>query len=506
MPEKQIKITRFDGGMAEEDRDLGNGYFKYLENVNAGEKARGLKQERDVVGADSTRTLLKTISVDNVIYGLGKSTSGGNFALYKSIDYGATFSEINPASTSTFLQVENPFLVYYQGYIYFYNGIYIGKYTVSSGAITGDWLTLGIGGNTVSVGVQWQGELYGFSGQRIYAINIVGNTFGEDIVKEDVTFAGYIDIPTDQAIVELVPYGNLMAVICKSSVGDAVMYLWDGVTTTSFYDIISIGDSNVAGTSLVDGVIKVVVSDGLGFKIKQYNGNTFTTELNYLGRKNNTGDNFTYVISRVKTHNNFLYFLIGATRPNTNTTVNSFSVQLARYGSQTSGQQKSLSVYKDLNFVPSSITRLTDRQNDFNIMLTTSGYYAIFCAIQDNASTLTIKEIRTTTTTALAGIIETSIFTGGDSSIEKKLSEMSIMCEPLTTGQSIKLSYKPDADTTWTEIQTIDTVGTITYEPVLEADGSNLRTSKEVAFRFELLGGAELTGFTARYEEELGQR
>jgi hypothetical protein len=105
---------------------------------------------------------------------------------------------------------------------------------------------------------------------------------------------------------------------------------------------------------MVDGIIKVVMAlgfgGGSGFEIRYSAPGGFKPEFSYKGVKNTTGDNFTYLISRVKTYGNFLYFLIGATRPNTTTTANSFSVQLVRYGNKLSGQPNSFSVYKDLNF------------------------------------------------------------------------------------------------------------------------------------------------------------
>jgi hypothetical protein len=490
MAEKQIKINRFDTVGVNRTST-----FKYIENTNLGDDVTAIKQTADVVGANSTRTILKTINVGIDIYGLGQSTAGNNFALYKSSDYGATFTELNPGDTGTFAQIENPFFVYYQGVIYFFNSLYIGKYTISGGAFDGNWETLSIGGNAFNGGVEWQGKLWGWHGNDLYYIPTGGTKVQMNA------------IPSDQSIVDLVPYGNLLAVICSSATGSANMYLVDGVATTTFVDIIPIGSGKVAGGSMVDGIIKVVIATGFGggtgFEIRYYATGGFKPQFSYKGVKNTTGDNFTYLISRVKTYGNFIYFLIGATRPGTTTTANSFSVQLVRFGSKLSGQQSSFSVYKDLNFVPSSITRATDRYNDFVLLDLQSGYYSLFANCLDNGSTPTFKEIRTTTTFAQAAVIETGVMTGSDSSIEKQLNEMSIMCSPLTIGQSIKLYYKPDADTTWTEIQTIDTVGTITYEPVLQADGNNLRTSKEVQFQFQLLGGAELTGFYAKYEEEI---
>lgn len=488
MSEKPIQITKFDYGISGSDnRNLPDGLFDYLENVNAGEKTKGLKQLNDVSGVDSTRTLLKVINVSNVIYGLGKSSSGNNFALYRSIDYGATFTEITPTSTSTFFQVENPFLVHYQGYVYFFNGTYIARYATNDGDNDGNWLTLSLGGDAFSGGIQWQGKLWGWHNNDIYYVLTSGSKVQMNA------------IPADQSIIDLIPYGNLLSSICTSTGSISNMYLIDGVSTTTFTDIVPIGFGYVSGGCIINGMIKAIISTGFGggygFEIKYYDVGGFKTEYIYKGKENLSGDKFVYLISRVKVYGNFMYFIIGGTRPNTTTTTNSFSTQLMRYGSKVQGEKNLLVVYKDLNFIPSNITRASDKQNDFVLMDLRADAYSIFATIQDNASTPTIKEIMTTTTKTQAGVLETSWYDGDYAS--KKIFK-GFMCQflPLPTGASVVLKYKKNAETTWTTLFTEDTDNEIQRELIKDIQ------AKQIKVRIELTGGAELTGFLTKYETQ----
>jgi len=492
MSEKTIQITRFDGGMGEEDRDLSNGYFKYLENVNAGEKASGLKQVADATVATNAGKFLKSIGLTNGnIYSLGIDST--TYGIWK---WNGTTWAVNGATTVSYAGVTNPFFVYYKSKIWFAEGTYLGYYDTPTDSIGDKWIS------TVALkgGVEWQGKLYGWSGSDIYAVDPAGGGGAG-------TSTNMLTVPTDQSIVELIPYGNLMAIL-TTGIERCKMYLWDGVTTTSFYDIVDLGVGTVVGGCLQDGLITVIINalSGKSFRIREFNGSVFKTVAKYGGRKNTSGTINTYVISRTKQSGGFIYFLGSVTRGgSTDTKAN----VLFRYGKNLAGERNSLCVYKNLNFASATLSGFSQNMNDFIILDDANAspdYVSVFATLQD-AVTPTMKEVKTDGTYDTdAGIIETAIFTGGNSSIEKQLSEMSIQCAPLTAGQSIALYYRPDADTTWTEITTINTVGTISYEPVCEADGTNFRTSKEVAFKFLLLGGAELTGFTANYQQQLGQR
>lgn len=501
--EKQIQITRWDLGMAKEKRNLANGYFKYLENVEVGDFFQGVKQVPNVASAEGTKAIKTIIEAGSNVYGLGKN-AGGDTTIYKSVSTAGatpTFDTITNGTATGYVQNtgSKPFFAYYGTTLYYASNGYIGSYVGTTN--TPNLVVAAV----IQGGVVHRSKIYGWIGQDIYEFNPSTNGL-----------ANMITIPSDQTIVDLIPLGDNLAIICTSNAisTPSKAYIWDRVTTTTFLDVVDIGYGDVVGADILDGTLLVVVGfiNRQGFRIKKYTGSIFTNEITYFAQKN-TVASFKYVVpaSLVSAFTNYIYFLARISRPGSDY-ANYEELVLFRYGKTDETKQNALSVYKTIKTGTSTLGPINcfviSESFSINGDIDIPAKF-IIASIADGA---TMDEIATQLSSgdavysAQAGAIETGIYTGGDSSIEKKLSEMSIRCEPLTAGQSIALYYKPDADTSWTEIETIDTVGTITYEPVSEADGSNLRTSKEVAFRFLLLGGAEITGFSARYEEELGTR
>jgi len=485
MATKEIKINRWDLGMTEEERDLADGYFRYLENVSCGDKARGLKQVPNTTASSSTRELRRIINLNSTYYGLGADGSG-DACIWK---YSGSWASSTPAANYALADKQNPFFLHNNGVIYFDNLNHIGTYTVSGGAMVGDWsaLTGGLKG-----GLMWQGNMYGWgTNNQIYKVVVTAPT-------------SMIQIPTDQVIVDTLDYRNLQAVICTSSLNQCNMYLWDGVTTTSFHDIIRIGKGTVKGASILNGVITVVIAgaNNKDFRIKQFNGTEFKTVYYYSGRKNTGGTINTTIISEIKESKGYIYFLVRGTRPNTAETHNIF---LCRYGQKESGRQNSFCVYKDFNYIPTYTGGIVA---DFIILddsTQPTNYVPVFAVVMDTDAYL-MKEIITSGTsgvyTAQAGIIETGIFTGGDSSIEKQLKGISLQYAPLPTAGQVVVKYKKDEETTWTTIYTDTTNSAVSHESVnIESSGANLPTYKEIAFRIELLGEAEVTGLKFKYEE-----
>lgn len=508
MAHKEIKITRFDT-IAEDTLDLPNGQFHYLENVDTGNFSHSAKQVPNVFTKDNDQCILKILKYGGNIYGLGyENSTTKDVTLYKWENSTKSYNPlVNGTVAGGTIALSAPFFAIMTGIIYFDAGNgYLGKYTIASNTMAGTFaaITGGMAGGTL-----WQGNLYGWgvTDNNIYKITSSAIT-------------SMIVIPTDQNTVEIVNHGNYLEVICTASQtsddGVSRMYTWDGVTTTTFADITEIGFGVVSGGDILDGLVYVLIGfpNYRGWRIKAYEGGIFRTKYTYFGKKNDisVGSYVGWIYSRpasvVKSYTGYLYFIIVGMRPGSNFS-GLYEAVLFRYGKTNEGQNNKLSAYKSLEVEPTGGNNLGVDGNDFLISDDTydptvndnTVYAVIYEALYKTRQVYTNPD----TYASQPGVIETAVYTGGNSSIEKELKEMSLQCRPLTSGQSITLYYKPDADTTWTEIVTISDVGTISYEPSLQADGNNLRTSKEVAFRITELGGAEFTGFYCIYEEQLGQ-
>ena len=162
--------------------------------------------------------------------------------------------------------------------------------------------------------------------------------------------------------------------------------------------------------------------------------------------------------------------LINGTRPESTEILEWF---IAKYGREDISSPFNFSIYKELGSTgntsyPQALADFvvkTDNVLDDN---------PIFATVWEDSDTMTDIETGSTYATR-PGRIETCIYTGGDSHIIKSWLGVSTQCEPLTTGQSITLKYKADADTDWTTFATINTVGTISQETMnIESTGANL--------------------------------
>jgi len=470
--------------MAEEERDLANGYFRYLQDVTF--TTRQIKQVQNTTLATDDRSIRATVNVAGVVWGLGRVSSGDAHDKLWNLNTGVGYStaDINLASKL------KPFLVYdyTNNCIYYDHGNFIAKFRLSDNNNDGAWCSL-TGG--LQGGQMWQGAPWGWLGQTLYNID---TTNGNEAAKNV--------IPTGQTLVKLVPLGSNLGIICNAGSSDTSnMYLIDGTNLNSFVDIIPIGKGVVAGGEIIDGVPFVVLNstDYKTVTIKRFNGSNFETVLTYKGRANTAGTVFNFLASKVKKVNGYIYFAVLGTVPNSDNALEYF---LMRYGRETVGDNYSLSVVKNFACVPTSTTFTLNTYGcefevlddlDFNVIATMD--------MQQGTGTM-----KTATSnglyTAQPGVVETAIITGGDSHIDKKFVGFTTMCDPLTIGQSITVKCKVNADTDWTTCATLSTVGTISQETLnIEATGANLPHWKELKRRDELLGGAKLTGAIIKYEE-----
>ena len=499
MPTKTITINRFDLGISKERRDLANGYFRYLENVAVGDEFRSIKQVPNVTSAEGTKSIKAIIEAGNEVYGLGQdadpdttiykctSTEGATPA-WGTITNG-TATGYNPNSGA------KPFFAYYGSTIYYASGGYIGTYVGTTNTPNV------VAAANIQGGVVQKSMIYGWIGQSVYEFD-----------PSDNSLTNMITIPSDQTIVDLVPMGDIMAIICTSNARSTASkcYLWDRVTTTTFLDIIDIGYGDVAGADILDGVLIAVIgfANRQGFRIKRFTGNLFTNEITYFALKNDVADyEFAYVASLVKSYTNYIYFLVRIFRPSSSY-ANYDELVLFRYGRTDETKQNALSVYKTIKTGTSTLGTTNDfivaEAFDVSADIGKPDKFIIASIIDGS----TYDEIATSLTSgdavysAQAGLIETAIYTGDASHINKKFLGFTTSCEPLPSGASIVVKGRTDANTSYTTLATLSVANTITKETMtIESTGANLPDFKEIQFRFELLGGAEMTGFKFKYEE-----
>jgi|TARA_R100000501_G_C2624590_1_gene117856 hypothetical protein len=72
----------------------------------------------------------------------------------------------------------------------------------------------------------------------------------------------------------------------------------------------------------------------------------------------------------------------------------------------------------------------------------------------------------------------------------------------LTSGQTMVVKYRANEESSWTTIMTSSKVDSLSKEATMEIDQNrNLKNFREMQFRLESTGGAEITGFLFKYRE-----
>lgn len=496
----EIKIQNFWSGMGNDIRSTLASAFWYSENLEVG-KGKALKQvvnnqAENPCSYNVNNYITRTIQIGTDIYGLGQDdNTNKDTTIWKKTNAldGNWAIVTNGTIASTTFNAGYALFVANNGIIYLDGGnSKVAKYTIATDTMESTKYNVA----NAKGGVVWQGNIYFWSGQSIYVINT-----STDVATEMKT------VSSEQSIVELVPYGNLLAVVCTSTTTASKMYLWDGVSTTTWVDILEIGYGTVSGGSLLEGMIIVAIStpNKRTLKLKGYNGGQFQNLFTYTGRYNRAGT-YNYVIpaSRLKTFTGYVYFIITGTKPD-GTYAGLYEYSIARFGREEVINPMTFSIYKTLDFTSARGIDGSTTNNDFTILENIVGgsdtvERAICAVINSDTNKTTFFLSSTNTYSAQAGVLETFKFNGGDSSIDKQFN-ISVQFSPLPTAGQVVLKYKKDEELTWTTIFTETTDNAVSHEAVnIESSGANLPIFREIQFRIELTGNAELTGYKFKLE------
>jgi hypothetical protein len=500
---KEVKVNNFWSGVVNNPRSTLASGFYYGENVNI--KGKHIKQvvnnqDENACGYDVDNYVTKIVQVGSTLYALGQDNNVDNdttiWVKAKNLtDVWGTMT--NTTIRGTTYRGGDSLLACINNVLFIDGGTdYIGKYTIDTDTMDADWASLSGG---LKGGEVWQGRIYGWdTSNYIYAIDPVADTLTQKIL-----------IPAEQTPVQIVPYGNLLMIICTSTVTNSKAYLWDGISTTAFIDILDLGKGTVSGGDILDGIVYAVIGspNKRNLKIKAYNGGIFQTVFSYSARPDREGT-YAYIqpASRVKAFSGYVYFIITGTKPD-GTYANYYEYAIARFGRDEPINPMTFSIYKTLDF---SSARVLDGQtdnNDFTILENIVGTEE-----QDEKSIVAFINSDTKKTTEFigsnndfteeAGVVETFKINGADGSQEKKLMGVAGYYTALSETGQVVMKYKIDGGTGWVEIFTDTTDGALSYQAVnLVGTWGALPTFKEIQLRFEMLGGVTLTGWKMKYEE-----
>lgn len=513
MANKEIKITRFDGGIANDIRENDTSKHSYAQNFNTFSYAHRLVPYRSYEAGQDTlnRKINKFLYYNAKLYGRGFISATPSVydaqVFYKTVFSDGTWT--TPSNSSETLSLAQDtygeLFIYYRGFIYgAHRSSTVFKFDVTEAAafVSSNFSKVAVG--------NVQGVIH--SADDILYVAAKGTQGG--IVRatiwsnDNLTWSAdaVLILPTGYTITSMCEYGAYLAIACVSDdllSKSSKVFLWDRVATTwneqidwgeGALNVLEELEGRLIGISIQERVnaTNLLFNTTVNFKyyagaqgaieFVRITGLTSATPISYLGKAKQKVNNRIYFTAIISTPE-------GAS----GTAEGVWSV-----GKNEQGRYSVVNEYQtsDGTTIPTTI-------DGFFLM----GSY-IFIAYSDSGSLSgNISKTRDDVAYSNNSIYESIVFDGGDASQTKKLIGVSVTTLPLVSGNSVALKYRTDKDiisdtgTTWTTIFTHTTVDSIAHSAInVEATGVTLPEFKEIQLQLVSTGGAIITGYSFEYE------
>lgn len=486
------KINTFSGGTSADLREKISNQYSITKNFDTFSNPKRLTPFRALeANEDKDFNIIKFLNANSQIYGFGVNGQGSAVAkVYKKSGNLVTSSWTEDQAVEGNGARNEKVFFEYKNYIYMWER---GAELIRHGDITG-----------TATNADYQSITYANVAQPVHhPADDIAYFFHDNKVStlNDSTFAeAVLTLPSNLIITAGAAYGNFLAIACKNknaSGNDSIVFLWDrdsSVTTLSdkidwgLGELVSLDvlDGTLVGISNVDSGTLFGIKPRIHIKVLSGNRATLIKELkldstvvdaNY----NATGD--TWI------RNSKLYFSIESDQ----------SLDALDYtGIWVIGRHEINSPLATTMEYKVDTDSLSDQIHGFAFF---GGY--LFVAHSSDGSVDRINDQATYST----AVYESQIFDGEDSSLMRKLIGATVTTVPLPTAGQVVLKYRKDEETSFTTIFTEATDNSISHSAInIESSGISLPTDyKEIQFRIESTGGAEITGFSFK-EEVVGKR
>lgn len=303
-----------------------------------------------------------------------------------------------------------------------------------------------------------------------------------------------LTLPVFYRITAIAEFGRFLAIAAKNiaGVGNSRVLLWDRQSTTNFlYESIDFGEGQLELIEELDGLLI-----GISTKIAPSGTNLALNNNRIIFRSYspagitkileiNSGANAPSLalIGGRQKRDNRIHFLLsitinGAVRGGVWSFGRGLSGNFNLVQERTYSNDLGASGIDLYNFIYAG---------DFLFISYVSGGAFAMSKTNDDTSDYSAKSIW-----------ESRKFNTGGSSFKKDLKGISIMHEPLDSDGQIVVQYKKDEETSYTTILTNSTDNSISKSAInIESSGAALpKDYKEISFRIESTGGAEITGLS----------
>jgi len=488
----EIQVNRFDGGISDDPRKPSPSEFQITKHFDIFSNPfrltpyRSLEAdtETSVSSTDLKQYLIQDFiypSASGKLYGLGQT--GG--ALTKILDKADATTGLwtKPASSEGNGAVKKGCFFEYKDYAWGFQGTnQIFKWGLLSGtpSITNSVATVASTILSVANGI------IAADGNGYMAYNNVIVRIATD--ASTITDSAKT-VPTNYKITSLANYGSYMAVGCSpkdSFNGKSTVFLWN-LSSDLFAETIDWGEGDLRILEPVEGMLVGVTDRYLNNATGAGRGSMIVQ--GYSGGA-------AQVLKEV-----FTQALVGKTIPTSKAVKNNRLFWAAKIMTNTAGTTYNEGVWsfgrKNANYSFTLTLDIIDENIDTDGVQgfgTAANYF--FIAHSGDGS---VDKTNDAATYAFTSIYESQVFNFGDSDFDKNLDSLKVSFRAQAAGESVTAKYRVNGATSWTTIGSEATDGTLSRTFLsIEATDVAFASFREVEFRLESTGGAEITGFKAR--------
>ena len=519
----ETKITRFDGAMSDDPREpsgIMGSLLKHFDCFSHPEKLTPYRSTEadtatNVSATDAEQYDIRDFQLgsDGKLYGLGKNGSGYPKVLKKTDPTTGNWLSSNGGNAATAEGEGNAArisgcFIEWQGAWWFFQGTnQIAKVVIATGVITNSVATVGATITSVAQGVIANNTLYLFYNNRVVTVSAA------EAVSDNV----FTTIPSDMRITSVARYGTYLGIGCAYGTsaitkpfGRSIVVIWDMVQTTTASDVIDWGEGllrvlgNIEGR--LCGVSDKYLTSSLGLTrgsmvIRLWAGGTPQVMKEVVANQTVSLDatafpnTVTRFPSNVVIKNNKMYWVASVPFGLSTSTESTFHLGIWVFGRKNANSNFALAV----DYVEEAVDAAAFYINSFGA----AGDYWFINYGSGGKVTKTDDAANYTITS----IYESQIFNGGDLASYKSLVDVTVGTVYLPTAGQVVCKYRINNETSWTTIFTNTTDNSISHSANnIESSGDPLpKYYKEIQFRIESTGGAEITELSFN-EELLGRK
>ncbi len=497
MNDQTGKINMFNGGIADDIRKSSNSEFQITKHFDIFSNPQRLTPYRSLeadTNDGSTSTGMKQYLVRDFVYastsaklyGLGQNGSGQTKIVYKAD--ATTGNWTLPTSSEGNGPVQNGCLFEFKDYLWGFQGTnQIFKYGLLSGTPS---ITNTASGGTVGATItSIANGIIAADGNAYMAYNniIVRIAPGLTITDSAKT------VPSNFKITSLANYGSYMAIACSpisTFNGQSKVFIWN-LSSDLFAETIDWGEGELRVLETVDGMLVGITDRYLNNSVGAGRGSMIIQA--YSGGS-------AQVLKEI-----FTQALTGKTIPTSKTVKNNRLFWAAKIMTNSAGTEYWEGLWsfgrKNASY-PYAVTLDVIDEN-----INTSGIQAFGSAANyffiSHSADGSIDKTDDAATYAFTSVYESLVF--GDSTSTFLLDEFLLTTAPIPTGGSVTVKFKIDGDTSWTTIGTLNTVGSLTRTfTSIQLSDVAFPSFKEIYFRIESTGGAEITGWLPKLSRLIG--